>query len=31
MYTSRLCETNLHLWRDGFSNLAFLVKKRFWR
>jgi hypothetical protein len=31
MYTSRLGETKLHLWRDGFSNLAFLVKKRFWR
>ena len=31
MYTSRLGETKLHLWRDGFANLAFLVKKRFWR
>ena len=31
MYTSRLGETKLNLWRDGFANLAFLVKKRFWR
>ena len=31
MYTSRLGETKLHLWGDGFANLAFLVKKRFWR
>jgi glycosyltransferase involved in cell wall biosynthesis len=29
MYTSRVGETKLNLWRDGFSNLWFLVKKRF--
>ena len=28
-YTSRLGETKLNLWRDGFYNLWFLVKKRF--
>jgi hypothetical protein len=31
MYSSRLGETKLNLWHDGFANLAFLVKKRFWR
>ena len=30
-YTSRLGETKLNAWRDGFRNLAFLVKKRFFR
>src|ERR1041384_6302309 len=30
-YSSRLGETNLNAWRDGFRNLAFLVKKRFAR
>ena len=30
-YSSRLGETKLNAWRDGFSNLAFLVKKRFFR
>ncbi len=28
-YTSRLGEIKLNLWRDGFYNLWFLVKKRF--
>jgi dolichol-phosphate hexosyltransferase len=28
-YTSRLGETKLNLWGDGFHNLWFLVKKRF--
>ena len=28
-YSSRLGETKLNLWRDGFYNLWFLVKKRF--
>lgn len=28
-YSSRLGETKLNLWRDGFHNLWFLVKKRF--
>jgi hypothetical protein len=31
MYSSRLGETKLNAWRDGFHNLAFLLKKRFWR
>jgi glycosyltransferase involved in cell wall biosynthesis len=31
MYTSRLGEIKLSPWRDGFQNLAFLFKKRFWR
>lgn len=31
MYSSRLGETKLNAWRDGFRNLAFLVKKRFFR
>jgi hypothetical protein len=30
-YSSRLGETKLNAWRDGFANLAFLVKKRFFR
>lgn len=30
-YSSRLGETKLNAWRDGFRNLAFLVKKRFFR
>ncbi|HEY2016650.1 MAG TPA: glycosyltransferase family 2 protein [Bryobacteraceae bacterium] len=30
-YSSRLGETKLNAWRDGFQNLAFLVKKRFVR
>jgi glycosyltransferase involved in cell wall biosynthesis len=29
MYRSRLGETKLNLWRDGFFNLWFLFKKRF--
>jgi glycosyltransferase involved in cell wall biosynthesis len=29
MYSSRLGETKLNAWRDGFQNLAFLFKKRF--
>jgi glycosyltransferase involved in cell wall biosynthesis len=29
MYTSRLGETKLNLWRDGFYNLWFILKKRF--
>jgi dolichol-phosphate hexosyltransferase len=28
-YTSRLGETKLNLWRDGFYNLWFIVRKRF--
>ncbi len=31
MYSSRLGEIKLNPWRDGFYNLAFLVKKRFLR
>jgi hypothetical protein len=31
LYSSRMGETKLNLWRDGFQNLAFLAKKRFWR
>ena len=31
MYTSRLGEKKLNPWRDGFQNLAFLFKKRFFR
>jgi hypothetical protein len=31
LYSSRLGETKLKLWRDGFQNLAFLAKKRFLR
>ncbi|MGA2147121.1 MAG: glycosyltransferase family 2 protein [Bryobacteraceae bacterium] len=30
-YSSRMGETKLNLWRDGFQNLAFLAKKRFLR
>jgi hypothetical protein len=30
-YSSRLGETKLNAWRDGFQNLTFLVKKRFFR
>src|SRR5215468_9854320 len=30
-YSSRLGETKLNAWRDGFQNLAFLAKKRFFR
>ena len=31
MYSSRLGEIKLNPWRDGIYNLAFLVKKRFFR
>jgi hypothetical protein len=31
MYTSRVGETKLNLWRDGVQNLMLLFKKRFWR
>ena len=31
MYSSRLGEIKLNPWRDGFYNLAFLVRKRFGR
>jgi glycosyltransferase involved in cell wall biosynthesis len=31
MYSSRLGESKLNAWRDGFYNLAFLFKKRFFR
>jgi hypothetical protein len=31
LYTSRLGEKKLNPWRDGFYNLAFLFKKRFFR
>jgi dolichol-phosphate hexosyltransferase len=30
-YSSRVGEKKLQPWRDGFRNLAFLFKKRFWR
>lgn len=30
-YSSRLGETKLNAWKDGFQNLAFLFKKRFFR
>lgn len=30
-YSSRLGETKLNAWRDGFQNLSFLVKKRLFR
>jgi glycosyltransferase involved in cell wall biosynthesis len=30
-YSSRLGETKLNAWRDGFQNLSFLLKKRFFR
>jgi hypothetical protein len=31
MYSSRLGEIKLNPWRDGFYNLGFLIKKRFFR
>jgi hypothetical protein len=31
VYSSRMGETKLNPWRDGFANLWFLVKKRFSR
>jgi dolichol-phosphate hexosyltransferase len=31
MYSSRVGETKLNPWRDGFQNLALLFKKRFFR
>jgi glycosyltransferase involved in cell wall biosynthesis len=31
MYSSRLGESKLNPWRDGLHNLAFLLKKRFFR
>jgi glycosyltransferase involved in cell wall biosynthesis len=31
LYSSRLGEIKLNPWRDGLQNLAFLVKKRFFR
>jgi glycosyltransferase involved in cell wall biosynthesis len=31
MYTSRLGEIKLNPWRDGFHNLVFLARKRFFR
>ena len=31
LYSSRLGEKKLNPWRDGFQNLAFLLKKRFFR
>jgi hypothetical protein len=31
MYSSRLGETKLNAWRDGFANLFFLLRKRFER
>src|ERR1044071_2160243 len=30
-YSSRLGETKLNAWRDGFQNLSFLARKRFFR
>jgi dolichol-phosphate hexosyltransferase len=31
LYSSRLGETKLNPWRDGFRNLGFMFKKRFFR
>ena len=31
MYSSRLGETKLNAWRDGFQNIVFLLRKRFLR
>ncbi len=31
LYSSRLGEKKLNPWRDGFQNLLFLAKKRFFR
>jgi glycosyltransferase involved in cell wall biosynthesis len=31
MYSSRVGETKLNAWRDGFQNIVFLLKKRFLR
>ena len=31
LYSSRLGEIKLNPWRDGIQNLAFLLKKRFFR
>jgi hypothetical protein len=31
MYSSRLGESKLNPWRDGFENVLFLLKKRFFR
>ena len=31
LYSSRIGEKKLRPWRDGFQNLMFLLKKRFWR
>jgi len=31
LYSSRLGEKKLNPWRDGFQNLMFLAKKRFFR
>jgi hypothetical protein len=31
MYSSRLGEIKLNPWRDGFQNLWFLARKRFFR
>ncbi len=31
LYSSRMGETKLNPWRDGFRNLWFMVKKRFFR
>ena len=31
MYSTRVGETKLNIWRDGFHNLMLLFKKRFWR
>ncbi len=31
LYSTRLGEKKLNPWRDGFHNLVFLAKKRFWR
>jgi len=31
MYSSRLGESKLNAWRDGFQNLFFMLKKRFFR
>jgi hypothetical protein len=31
LYSTRMGETKLNTWRDGFQNLAFLARKRFFR
>jgi hypothetical protein len=30
-YSQRVGEIKLRPWRDGFANVIFLLRKRFWR